>query len=234
MTSKLLSLFGTLEITYKNKNYNIPICVWLPLNYPLSAPMIYVKPTPNMLIRTSKYVDNVGKVYHPQLAYWKQDSSLLLFLRVLQQIFSQEPPVYSRPPNSNPPSSNTTPYKQSSGSNTSYSQVSSSNPATANQSYIQLKSSSTNYANQSSKTPPGSQSHNNWRPTRQMPAPNPMEEEMNLLKGKVGDRIKQKTVSYFQMLDQMSQEQIGVNRKLIASQQEVDTSLAQLTLSCVI
>jgi hypothetical protein len=123
---------------------------------------------------------------------------------------------------------------QSSGSNTSYSQVSSSNPATANQSYIQLKSSSTNYANQSSKTPPGSQSHNNWRPTRQMPAPNPMEEEMNLLKGKVGDRIKQKTVSYFQMLDQMSQEQIGVNRKLIASQQEVDTSLAQLTLSCVI
>jgi ESCRT-I complex subunit TSG101 len=223
VTSKLLSLFGTLEITYKNKNYNIPICVWLPLNYPLSAPMIYVKPTPNMLIRTSKYVDN-----------WKQDSSLLLFLRVLQQIFSVEPPVYSRPPNSGTSSSNSTPFTQSSGTNPSYPQASSSNPATANPSYIQLKSSSGNYANQPSKTPPGSQSHNNWRPTRQVPAPNPVVEEMNLLKAKLAEKIKQKSLSYFQMLDQLSQEQIGVNRKLIASQQEVDTSLKQLTLSCVI
>lgn len=195
--------------------------------------MIYVKPTPNMLIRTSKYVDSVGKVYHPQLAYWKQDSSLSLFLRVLQQIFSSEPPVYSRPPNSTSASNSTPAYKQSPSSNLSHNQSSISNTSTAHSPYMQLNSSTVNYASQPFKTPIASQSHGIWRPARQEPAPNRIEQEAEILKAKLAERVKQKSVKHFQMLDESSQEQIIVNRKLISSQQEVDTCLKQLNLSCV-
>lgn len=50
--------------------YNIPICIWLLDNHPFSSPMVYVKPTPDMLIKASRHVDQNGKVYLPYLHEW--------------------------------------------------------------------------------------------------------------------------------------------------------------------
>lgn len=234
MTAKLLSLYGTLEINYKNNNYNIPICIWLPVNYPLSAPLIYVKPTPNMLIRTSKYVDSLGKVYHPQLAYWKQDSSLLVFLRVLQQIFSLEPPVYSRPVNNHAQSSNPA---YNSSSNLSYAKPSNSHVNYANRSNnsnINYGSPPTSSYTNNPNTNTVTQSNSNWRPSKQVSHHNPKEDEIAQLRIKLTEKVNQKATEFLKMLDQAAQEQINVNRKLIASQDQVDLVLKQLNLSCVI
>ena len=50
--------------------YNIPVCIWLLDNHPFSPPMVYVKPTPDMLIKASRHVDQNGKVFLPYLHEW--------------------------------------------------------------------------------------------------------------------------------------------------------------------
>lgn len=96
----LLCLAGTIPVSFRGNTYNIPIAAWLPHDYPLQPAMCYVVPTPQMLIRPSKHVDLSGKIYHPYLAYWRDrpdESTLLDFLGVLQGIFGNEPPVYTKP-----------------------------------------------------------------------------------------------------------------------------------------
>ena len=51
--------------------YNIPIGIWLALNHPRKCPAVLVKPTPNMCVQQSSFVDQYGKVYLPYLAEWK-------------------------------------------------------------------------------------------------------------------------------------------------------------------
>ncbi|KAJ1569886.1 hypothetical protein HK096_011063 [Nowakowskiella sp. JEL0078] len=60
--------------------------------------MCFVRPTTQMLIRPNKHVDLNGKIFHPYLFYWpsKTESTIVEFLRILQDIFASEPPVYSR------------------------------------------------------------------------------------------------------------------------------------------
>ncbi|KAJ3102821.1 hypothetical protein HDU97_000278 [Phlyctochytrium planicorne] len=96
----LLCLHGTIPITFRGVTYNIPIAVWVPFTYPLHPPMCYVTPTATMLVRMSKHVDLAGKIYHPTLAVWHSrpdEQSLLKLLGILQEVFSLEPPVYSKP-----------------------------------------------------------------------------------------------------------------------------------------
>ena len=50
--------------------YNIPVCVWLQERHPYVPPLVYVKPTSTMAIKTSHHVDANGKVYHPFLHEW--------------------------------------------------------------------------------------------------------------------------------------------------------------------
>ena len=68
----LFCLHGTLQIKYKNTHYNIPLAVWIPLQYPKEAPYCFVTPTANMLIKAGQHVDVNGKIYHPMLAYWNE------------------------------------------------------------------------------------------------------------------------------------------------------------------
>jgi ESCRT-I complex subunit TSG101 len=56
--------------------YNIPICIWLMDTHPNNAPMCYVKPTPDMQIKVSMYVDHNGKIYLPYLHDWVPVSRL--------------------------------------------------------------------------------------------------------------------------------------------------------------
>jgi ESCRT-I complex subunit TSG101 len=71
-TQLLLSIHGLLPITFKSAQYNIPIAIWSPLDYPRSPPLAYVVPTPDMLIRQSHLVQLDGSLSLPYLDNWRQ------------------------------------------------------------------------------------------------------------------------------------------------------------------
>lgn len=78
--------------------YHIPICIWLMDTHPYNAPICYVKPTADMHIKVSMYVDHNGKIYLPYLHDWLPTSSDLLgLIQVMIVTFGEHPPVYSKP-----------------------------------------------------------------------------------------------------------------------------------------
>ncbi|KAG0727347.1 Tumor susceptibility 101 protein [Chionoecetes opilio] len=78
--------------------YNIPVCIWLLDNHPFSPPMVYVKPTPDMLIKASRHVDQNGKVFLPYLHEWNLNSSDLVgLIQIMIMVFNEMPPVYAKP-----------------------------------------------------------------------------------------------------------------------------------------
>jgi len=94
----LLNIYGTIPVPYKGQNYNIPVSLWLLDTHPFNAPICYVKPTPDMQIKVSKYVDQSGKIYLPYLHDWSHPNSELLGLvQICIAIFSEQPPVYAKP-----------------------------------------------------------------------------------------------------------------------------------------
>uniref|UniRef100_A0A6B2EJS6 Putative vacuolar sorting protein/ubiquitin receptor vps23 n=1 Tax=Phlebotomus kandelakii TaxID=1109342 RepID=A0A6B2EJS6_9DIPT len=102
---ELFRLQGTIPVNYKQSVYHIPICIILMDTHPHNAPMCYVKPTPEMHIKVSQYVDHNGKVYLPYLHDWQPASSDIEgLIQVMIVIFGQFMPVYSKP------KANTAPY----------------------------------------------------------------------------------------------------------------------------
>ncbi|CAI9096824.1 OLC1v1033048C1 [Oldenlandia corymbosa var. corymbosa] len=101
----LLQAEGTVPMVFQNVTYNIPIQIWLMESYPRHAPLVYVTPTPDMIIkRGHPFVSPDGVVSIPYLQNWVYPSSSLVELaRNLSHFFGREPPVYSqRRPNPNP------------------------------------------------------------------------------------------------------------------------------------
>lgn len=96
----LVCIHGTLPVLYKGAQYHIPLSVWIPHSYPMTSPMIFVTPTPNMAVRESNHVDKSGKIYHTYLNDWHtrtEPARIRHFLSILQEIFSIECPVYAKP-----------------------------------------------------------------------------------------------------------------------------------------
>ncbi|KAF7687971.1 tumor susceptibility gene 101 protein [Silurus meridionalis] len=99
---ELLSLTGTVPVSFKGTVYNIPICLWLLDTYPYNPPISFVKPTSSMMIKTGKHVDANGKVYLPYLHEWKHpESDLFGLIQVMIVVFGEEPPVFARPTTQN-------------------------------------------------------------------------------------------------------------------------------------
>ncbi|OKL63266.1 hypothetical protein UA08_01686 [Talaromyces atroroseus] len=104
--SLLLHLAGTLPVSFRGAVYNIPIDTWVPTAYPLEAPIVYVSPTPDMLVRSGQHVTLEGRVYHHYLAHWHEAwdrSSIVELFAILREVFAKEPPVKHRPPRATPP-----------------------------------------------------------------------------------------------------------------------------------
>ncbi|GBP27283.1 Tumor susceptibility gene 101 protein [Eumeta japonica] len=93
----LLQLDGTIPVNYKGAVYNIPVCVWLMDTHPQNAPLCFVKPTSDMCIKVSKYVDSNGKIYLPYLHEWNSNSTILNLIKYMITAFGELPPVYSKP-----------------------------------------------------------------------------------------------------------------------------------------
>lgn len=94
----LLNLEGTIPVNYKGAYYNIPVSIWLMDTHPQNAPLCFVKPTKDMSIKVSKYVDSNGKVYLPYLHDWSPNGSTLqALIMAMIAAFGEIPPVYSKP-----------------------------------------------------------------------------------------------------------------------------------------
>ena len=51
--------------------YNIPVALWLPERYPDTGPILYVVPTPDMVIKPRHtFVDASGVVHTPSVVHW--------------------------------------------------------------------------------------------------------------------------------------------------------------------
>ncbi|XP_029189601.2 tumor susceptibility gene 101 protein-like [Acropora millepora] len=98
---ELFVLDGTIPITFRGVNYNIPLCVLLQEDHPLVPPLVYVRPTNSMVIIPSQHVDTEGRVYHPYLNQWdpvNESSDITSLLQIMCSTFSEASPVYSKRP----------------------------------------------------------------------------------------------------------------------------------------
>ncbi|CAF1508447.1 unnamed protein product, partial [Rotaria sordida] len=78
----LLCLCGTVSIQHKGNRYNIPVEIWLQKDYPLVAPLVYVKPTFDMYITSaSDNVNQDGLVVLSYLESWHHTNNLYNLLR---------------------------------------------------------------------------------------------------------------------------------------------------------
>lgn len=72
--------------------------------HPKNAPICYVKPTSDMSIKPSIFVDQNGKIYLPYLHDWAQGcSDLLGLIQVMIVTFGDQPPVFAKPKDSGIP-----------------------------------------------------------------------------------------------------------------------------------
>lgn len=79
----LLVLRGTLPVAFRGATYRYPIALWIPYNYPQEAPMSFVVPTKDMVVRPGQHVSVDGRVYHPYIAHWKDDWQVSTSRRLL-------------------------------------------------------------------------------------------------------------------------------------------------------
>ncbi|XP_072034169.1 uncharacterized protein [Amphiura filiformis] len=94
---ELLCIEGTIPVYYKGNTYNIPVVIWLMDTHPDNPPLCFVKPTPDMLIKPSKYVDANGRIYLPYLKDWQYPSSDLIgLIQVMSAVFGENSPLFAR------------------------------------------------------------------------------------------------------------------------------------------
>ncbi|KAG8881094.1 hypothetical protein FRB98_004551 [Tulasnella sp. 332] len=114
----LLCVHGLIPITFRQATYNIPVMLWLTLNYARDPPITYVVPNSDMLVRPSPDVDISGRCQMGYLKDWERKNegcSLKALVESMQEIFSRSPPLYAKPKNPPPvvpvltPRSNPTP-----------------------------------------------------------------------------------------------------------------------------
>ncbi|KAI9767808.1 MAG: hypothetical protein M1840_005489 [Geoglossum simile] len=97
----LVVLSGTLPVNFRGTTYRFPLSIWVPHAYPREAPMVYVTPTGEIVVRPGQHVGGDGRCYHPYLANWAEfwsRSTILDLLAVLRDVFAKEPPVVSKQP----------------------------------------------------------------------------------------------------------------------------------------
>jgi ESCRT-I complex subunit TSG101 len=104
---QLLQLYGTIPIYFKGAKYNIPMNFFIPETYPQHAPISFVSPTDNMIIKPKhRHVDIQGRCYSPYLSRWNNSCTIYELVNDLSTLFNDDPPVYQKP--SSPSTTSTT------------------------------------------------------------------------------------------------------------------------------
>ncbi|KAG5353944.1 hypothetical protein C0989_011432 [Termitomyces sp. Mn162] len=100
-TQLLLCVHGLLPISFRGASYNIPVAIWLAREYPKQPPIAYVVPTNDMLVKPGKHLDVSGRCNIEYIQHWERKSegcNLSALVEAMQVQFSEEPPVYAKPP----------------------------------------------------------------------------------------------------------------------------------------
>ena len=91
-------------MTYLGVVYNIPVDVFMPLSFPFDAPIIYVRPTSQMMVTVGHtFVEPDGFVRMREMLHkthfgeWAEHSSLTRLLQAIGGAFGREPPLFTRP-----------------------------------------------------------------------------------------------------------------------------------------
>lgn len=92
----LLSLEGTLPITYKGTRYNIPVRFLYQDGYPHYPMTAQVIPTSDMSLKISDYVDSNGGVKSLLLQNWSPSYNTSVLADEMIKVFSASPPVYAK------------------------------------------------------------------------------------------------------------------------------------------
>lgn len=98
-------LINGADLHLQGVKYNIPVSLWLPDRYPNVPPIMYVVPTPDMIIKPRHaFVDASGVVSSAYLRNWSQPhSTLMIMCNDVSIQFGQDPPLFSKPPGWVPP-----------------------------------------------------------------------------------------------------------------------------------
>jgi len=70
-TALLLVLRGTVPVAFRGTSYRYPIAIWIQYGFPQDAPIVFVSPTQDMVVRPGQHVSVDGRVYHPYIASWQ-------------------------------------------------------------------------------------------------------------------------------------------------------------------
>lgn len=90
-------LKGVIPVQHKGATYNIPVALYVTDAHPYYAPMCFVRPTSNMVIKESKTVDKKGRIYLPYLSDWQYPRyDLTGLLQVMTVCFQDNSPVFSK------------------------------------------------------------------------------------------------------------------------------------------
>jgi len=94
-----LCLNGTIQISFKGKEFHQLMDIFLGPSYPSRPPVCYVRiPSSDMFLKKNHpYVGSDGQVFLPYLSDWRPSShSLIELLVVMSSVFSADPPVFMR------------------------------------------------------------------------------------------------------------------------------------------
>lgn len=94
-----LVLQGTIAMHFRGTTYQLLVDLYLPPGFPHRPPVAFVRLTGNMYLKENHmHVGSDGKVYLPYLHEWDPRTHNLIELVVaMSSVFSNDPPVYSRP-----------------------------------------------------------------------------------------------------------------------------------------
>ena len=119
---ELITLTGTIPVSFKGSRYNIPVQLYMSDLHPYTPPIAYVRPTSDMSINVSETVDSNGRVMLPCLSEWNYPhSDLYMLLNFMAIRFGEHTPLFaksSKPtpatvtpsPTPPPPAANPLPY----------------------------------------------------------------------------------------------------------------------------
>jgi len=246
----LFSLFGTIPVIIRAVKYNIPIRLWIPVQYPYRPPIVFVTPTAGMSVTPGHpHVAANGCVYLPYLNSWNPAThNLVPLVQAMIAVFGKQTPVYSAPAGQQPPSG-AAGYGYGSPSSTHGRTASGYQPPYPGQQPAQ--SSYSPYSQPVQQQPPMGQTisqmgqpigqlgqpaqgpYPSSTPAHRPPPPNPMDIKRDELRKKCREKMKEMTredlPTKISQLEQQKREKESMLSNAMNMEEQMKKELADLT-----
>jgi len=101
--SMLITLDGTVPMSFRGNTYYTPVNIFIPSEYPLKSPIVFVRPSASMTIKVDHpNVTPNGECTHSYFRSWDPAFNTLSgTVKTLSDDFSKVSPLFSKVPNSN-------------------------------------------------------------------------------------------------------------------------------------